>query len=85
MLSLLAGGDASVPDPDGCLVRIGHRCATKRTKDRMRVEQTTVNLLTPQRVSGFARHLTRGRSMGVRFGARSPRQCPNEAQRVAIL
>jgi hypothetical protein len=28
--------------------------------------QTTVNLPTPQRVSGFARHLTRGRSMGVR-------------------
>src|SRR5499427_8895775 len=31
--------------------------------------ETTVNLQTPQRVSGFARHLTRGRSMGVRFPA----------------
>jgi hypothetical protein len=30
--------------------------------------QTTVNLSMPQRVGGFARHLTRGRSMGVRFG-----------------
>jgi hypothetical protein len=30
----LLGGDASVPDPDGCLVRIGYRCATKQTKDR---------------------------------------------------
>jgi hypothetical protein len=30
--------------------------------------QTTVNLPTPQRVSGFARHLTTGRSMGVRNG-----------------
>src|SRR6516162_5856762 len=31
--------------------------------------ETTVNLQTPQRVSGFARHLTRGRSMGVCFSA----------------
>ena len=29
--------------------------------------QTTVNLSMPQRVGGFARRLTRGRSMGVRF------------------
>src|SRR6516164_8397679 len=29
--------------------------------------ETTVNISTPRRVSGFARHLTRGRSMGVRF------------------
>jgi hypothetical protein len=39
MPSLLREGDASVPDPDGCLVRIGDRCATKRTKDRMRVDR----------------------------------------------
>jgi hypothetical protein len=34
--------------------------------------QTTVNLPTPQRVSGFARHLTRGRSMGVRNQEANP-------------
>ena len=31
--------------------------------------QTTVNLPAPQRVGGFARHLTRGWSMGVRYRA----------------
>ena len=69
MPSLLAGGDGSVPNPDGCLVRIGYRCATTRMKDRMRVDRRPRNFRRPQRVSGFLRYLTRGRSMGVSFSA----------------
>src|SRR5262245_20041270 len=53
------------------LIQMGVWCASatdvqprERRQDARR--ETTVKLPTPQRVSDFARHLPRGRSMGVR-------------------